>query len=71
MIRTDTDCDKCEHKKVCKMADRPKEVVEHLDTGTLEWRVDDEELDIVVSCINYEHITPIRKTYRDFGFDCK
>ena len=36
MIRTDTDCDKCEHKKVCKMVDRPKEVVEHLDTGTLE-----------------------------------
>ena len=40
-------------KKVCKMANRPTEVVEHLDTGTLEWRVDDDQLDIVVSCINF------------------
>lgn len=62
MIRTNSNCDECIHKEVCKMTGRPKEVVEHLDTGTLEWRVDDEELDIMVSCKQYKfsgnHVTP-------------
>lgn len=62
MIRTDTDCNKCSHKKVCKMVNRPTEIVEHLDTGTLEWRVDDDQLDIVVSCINFYGELPVNKS---------
>ena len=44
------------------MVNRPTEIVEHLGTGTLEWRVDDDQLDIVVSCINFYGELPVNKS---------
>lgn len=49
--RTNADCTKCIHGKVCGRAGRPNQAVKTIHDFN---GCDDEGLDIVVSCIDYE-----------------
>ena len=60
--RTDTQCTHCTHGKVCAKINRPVKIVEAISGFNPE---DDNGIDIVVSCIDFESIKP---TLRNSNF---
>ena len=53
--RTDTQCTYCTHGKVCAKLNRPVKIVEAISGFNPE---DDNGIDIVVNCIDFESIKP-------------
>ena len=53
--RTDTQCTYCTHNKVCAKLNRPINIVEAISGFNPE---DDNGIDIVVSCIDFEGVRP-------------
>ena len=54
--RTDTQCVHCTHKKVCAKLNKPIDIVEVITELN---SVDDNGIDIVVRCIDFESAKPL------------
>ena len=64
-VRTDTECKYCTHNKVCSKINKPTDLVESL----VNFNSEDDGMDVVVSCIDFDKIVPRQKRAdRDFGF---
>ena len=67
-VRTNTECKYCAHNRVCSKINKPTDLVESL----VNFNSEDDGMDVVVSCINFDKIVQrLKRTDRDFGFDCK
>ena len=53
--RTDTNCEECIHKNVCIRLNRPGEVIDALNDFN---PCDDNGIDVVISCIDFERPVP-------------
>lgn len=63
-VRTDTECKYCTHNKVCSKINKPTDLVESL----VNFNSENDGMDIVVSCIDFDKITPRpKRTDSDFG----
>ena len=63
--RTDTQCTYCTHSKVCAKLNRPVKIVEAISGFNAE---DDNGIDIVVRCIDFEGIRPTLRNGNIFKY---
>ena len=56
--RTDTQCIYCTHHKVCDKLNRPINIVEAITEFNV---VDDNGIDIIVRCMDFESVKPTLK----------
>ena len=64
-VRTDTQCAYCTHNQVCVKLNRPINVVEAIVDFSAE---DNNGIDVVISCIDFEKKIPSPKIAHNFWF---
>ena len=60
-VRTDTECKYCTHNKVCSKINKPTDLVESL----VNFNSENDGMDVVVSCIDFDKIVPRSKSYQN------